>query len=149
MNRIIYILVSINLFLLSQVYGFVIINKQSQPSPNNLCLSSKSNGGNNMPDEIKREEWAKDLIDLGGDPAFLPDGFNDEDEWYDDVDGEEDADFSMPSMSLMGLAGTSSILDKVQNDDNVVIAEEEEDGNNSETDEFEWDGLENEDAYYD
>lgn len=143
----------IHLSLVCGVYGFVIIKRpNSFPTPllsqkitsSLVVLSSSTNqsGNEDISDSMKRKEWADDLNELGGDPAFLPEGFNDEDEWYDDA-VEDDVDETMPSMTLLGMAGTSSILDKVSGNN-----DEEEEAENDEPD-FEWDGIEQDDAYFD
>mmetsp|Transcript_15106 Transcript_15106/g.22836 ORF Transcript_15106/g.22836 Transcript_15106/m.22836 type:complete len:160 (-) Transcript_15106:1443-1922(-) len=145
----------VNLSLINGIFGFVIIKQQS--SPKILVLSSskgdgdKSNEPNRVADEILREEWAAELAANGGDPYFLPDGFDDEDEWYgDNTSGADDggAEIESPSLSLLSMASMPSVVG------DIVAGKEGDSGDKVEASEvndteFEWDGVENEDAYYD
>lgn len=144
----------INLFGLVRVYGFVLLKKpfhvrmdipiKEERSQTNLYTSAENKKGSI--DYIKREEWAQDLISLGGDPSFLPEGFSDEDEWYEDAIDENES-MEMPSMSLLGVAGMPSVVSKVTG--KIEDDEEVEEFTSESEDDFEWDGTENEDAYYD
>jgi hypothetical protein len=139
------------LFCLVRAYGFVFTKKpfhvrmvvpiKEEKIQINVYMSAENKNGD--VDYIKREEWSQDLISLGGDPSFLPDGYSDEDEWYDDAI-DENENFEMPSMSLLGVAGIPSVVTGKMEED-----EEEEDFTTESEDDFEWDGTENEDAYYD
>ncbi len=150
----------INLFGLVRVYGFVLIKKpfhvvrtdiyipikEGRIQSTNLNMSANKNKKVNV-DYIKREEWAQDLVSLGGDPSFLPEGFSDEDEWYEDdaIDENNESSMEMPSMSLLGVAGSPSVVAGKMEDDEEV----EEFTTTENENDFEWDGTENEDAYYD
>ncbi len=144
----------ISLTSIREISGFVIVRGSHQiinPTAEitTKLLSSKNNKKGEDP--ILRDEWARDIASMGGDPSFLPDGFSDEDAWYDDA-VEEDEEATMPSMSLMGVAGMPSVMNAVgRYGGNSDGNDEEEGGSEEDTDDgaFEWDGVEDEDAYYD
>jgi len=123
------------------VWGFVVIPSSTKQTTSSrkqrllffTALKAEKNRGFEGSD---RDKWEFDLLDTGGDPAFLPDNVDGEDSWYDDAIKEEE-EIEMPSMSLLGMAGTPSILTS------VVQGEED-----NESDE-EWDGVEIEDAFFD
>ena len=56
----------------------------------------------------------------------------------------------MPSMTLLGMAGATSVLDRYSsgNDDESEEGELEEDDEDGGESDFEWDGIEQDDAYF-
>jgi hypothetical protein len=160
----------INLTFLNGIYGFVIINPCSQTSTGRVVKnhgifaspakddkdgSDDTSGSkkNYVPDAILREEWAQDLASGGGDPSFLPDGFDDEDDWYGDATDDADDAAEMPSMELLSMGGMTSpaLLNVLGKEKAASDGEEEgidEEEEEEESEKFVWDGTIDEDAYY-
>ncbi len=143
--------IAINLcYLFNGIFGFVIIKQQPKFS---ILSSSKGDGDQNddrksVGDEILRAEWAADLAASGGDPYFLPDGFDEEDDWYSDsASGDNGEEIESPSLSLLSMASMPSVVGDLIGDKEGDGGDEVESSDDDA--DFEWDGIENEDAYYD
>lgn len=86
--------------------------------------------------EEARMEKENEILDMGGDPFFLEDIF--------DENIEEEEDVSMPSMPLLGMSGISGVISEQLGDDEAGMNEEVE-----EDPAFLWDGEVDESAYFD
>lgn len=135
------------------IHGFAIINpihivreRQHTTNDRKVLFSTDPIGGS-------KDEWANDLGANGGDPSFLPDGFEDEDNWYDGdaVEDDIDANQIMPSLSLLGMSqSVPSIVDRVADTDtDADTTDGDERPEESKESKFVWDGVEDENAYFD
>lgn len=88
----------------------------------------------------KRAEREKELLEIGGDPFFLTD-----DDLLEDDPIEDGESSTVPSLSLLGMSGVSSVITGIATEDGSSV--EQDDGQAE--DDFLWDGEVDESAYFD